>query len=30
MQACMVLEQAGFKNVVNVTGGMIAWIQKFG
>ncbi len=25
MQACMVLEQAGFTNVKNVTGGMVAW-----
>ncbi len=25
MQACMMLEQAGFTNVVNVTGGMNAW-----
>lgn len=30
MQACMMLEQAGFTNVVNLTGGMIAWQQKFG
>jgi rhodanese-related sulfurtransferase len=30
MQACMVLEQAGFTNVVNLTGGMMAWQQKFG
>ena len=30
MQACMMLEQFGFKNVVNVTGGMNAWQQKFG
>ncbi len=30
MQACMILEQAGFTNVVNVTGGMMAWQQKFG
>lgn len=30
MQACMMLEQAGFTNVVNVTGGMLAWQQKFG
>jgi rhodanese-related sulfurtransferase len=28
-QACMVLEQAGFTNVTNVTGGMMAWQQKF-
>jgi len=25
MQACMMLEQAGFTNVVNVEGGMDAW-----
>ncbi len=30
MQACMMLEQVGFTNVVNVTGGMMAWKQKFG
>ena len=30
MQACMILEQAGFKNVVNLTGGMVAWQQQFG
>ena len=30
MQACMMLEQAGFTNVVNVVGGTIAWQQKFG
>jgi rhodanese-related sulfurtransferase len=30
MQACMMLEQAGFTNVVNVTGGAAAWQQKFG
>ncbi len=28
-QACSVLEMAGFTNVVNVTGGMNAWQQKF-
>ncbi len=27
MQACMMLEQAGFTNVVNVTGGLMAWQQ---
>src|SRR4051812_24430878 len=27
MQACMILEQVGYKNVVNVTGGMQAWKQ---
>ena len=30
MQACMFLEQVGFTNVVNVTGGTMAWQQKFG
>lgn len=30
MQACMMLEQAGFTNVINVTGGLMAWKQKFG
>jgi rhodanese-related sulfurtransferase len=30
MQACMMLEQAGYTNVVNVTGGVTAWKQKFG
>jgi rhodanese-related sulfurtransferase len=30
MQACAMLEQAGFTNVVNVTGGMSAWRQQFG
>jgi rhodanese-related sulfurtransferase len=30
MQACMILETAGYTNVVNVTGGVMAWKQKFG
>lgn len=30
MQACAVLEQAGFTNVVNLVGGMNEWRQKFG
>lgn len=30
MQACMMLEQMGFKNVVNVKGGVMAWQEKFG
>ena len=27
-QACMILESAGFANVVNVTGGMLAWQDR--
>jgi rhodanese-related sulfurtransferase len=27
MQACMILEQMGFTNVVNLEGGMMAWQQ---
>ena len=27
MQACMILEQAGFKNVSNLTGGIMAWME---
>ncbi len=30
MQACLFLEQAGFTNVANVTGGMNAWRQMTG
>ncbi|MBA3829143.1 MAG: rhodanese-like domain-containing protein [Taibaiella sp.] len=30
MQACMMLEQAGFTNVKNVTGGAVAWQDKYG
>ena len=30
MQACMVLEQVGFTNVVNVEGGMMAWQKLLG
>jgi rhodanese-related sulfurtransferase len=29
-QACQILEQVGFKNTVNVTGGMLDWVDKFG
>jgi rhodanese-related sulfurtransferase len=29
MQACLILEQVGFTNVVNLTGGVLAW-QKLG
>lgn len=25
MQACLILEQVGFTNVVNLTGGVLAW-----
>ncbi|MGZ5285644.1 MAG: rhodanese-like domain-containing protein [Flavisolibacter sp.] len=30
MMACMVLDQMGFKNTVNVTGGILAWKEKYG
>jgi rhodanese-related sulfurtransferase len=30
MQACMVLEQVGFTNVKNVTGGVLAWQDMVG
>ena len=30
MQACMVLEQVGFVNTVNVLGGVLAWQEKYG
>ncbi len=30
MQACMVLEQLGFTNTVNVAGGVLAWQEKYG
>jgi rhodanese-related sulfurtransferase len=29
-QACMILEMVGFKNVKNLTGGMVEWQAKFG
>jgi rhodanese-related sulfurtransferase len=28
--ACLMLEHMGFKNTVNVVGGMLAWRDKFG
>ncbi|RYF86324.1 MAG: rhodanese-like domain-containing protein [Chitinophagaceae bacterium] len=28
--ACMILDQMGFKNAVNVEGGILAWQEKFG
>ena len=28
-QACLMLEPYGFKNIINVTGGMLAWQEKF-
>lgn len=28
--ACLMLEHMGFKNTVNVTGGLLDWIEKFG
>jgi rhodanese-related sulfurtransferase len=30
MQACMILEQAGFKNVINLSGGIHAWMEVYG
>ena len=30
MVACMFLETLGFKNTKNLTGGLVAWQQKFG
>ena len=30
VQACLILETMGYKNVVNVTGGMLAWQEKIG
>ncbi len=29
MQACMMLEQGGFTNTVNVTGGVMAWQEHY-
>jgi rhodanese-related sulfurtransferase len=28
-QACLILEAAGFSNVINLTGGMLQWREKF-
>ena len=28
--ACLFMEQVGYKNAVNLTGGMLAWQEKFG
>jgi rhodanese-related sulfurtransferase len=28
-QACLILEAAGFSNVVNLTGGMLHWRERF-
>ena len=30
MMACMVLDQLGFTNTYNVTGGILAWQEKYG
>lgn len=30
MQACMILEQLGFIDTVNVQGGIMDWLQKYG
>lgn len=29
-QAAMIMEAMGFTNVKNLTGGMLAWVEKFG
>lgn len=29
LQACMILEQAGFTSVHNVSGGAMAWMEQF-
>lgn len=29
-QACLLLDTLGFKNTKNLTGGMLAWEEKFG
>jgi rhodanese-related sulfurtransferase len=30
MMACMIMDSMGFTNTVNVTGGILAWKDKFG
>ena len=30
MMACMVLDQLGFSNTYNLTGGILAWQEKYG
>lgn len=30
MMACTILDQMGFQNTVNVEGGILAWIEKYG
>jgi rhodanese-related sulfurtransferase len=30
MMACMFLDTLGFKNTKNLTGGVLAWLEKFG
>ena len=30
MQACLMMETLGFTDVKNLTGGMVAWQEKFG
>ena len=30
MMACLVLDQLGFKNTYNLTGGILAWQEKYG
>jgi rhodanese-related sulfurtransferase len=29
-QACLILDMLGFKNTKNLTGGMVAWQEKYG
>jgi rhodanese-related sulfurtransferase len=30
MMACMVLDQLGFKETINLDGGMLEWLEKYG